>query len=76
MAVAVLVRLAASAQLRITSFDSSGELSWTNSIYRGLYGVEAASTPVGPWNLLGTVGCVVELGQLTMPTIIVRLGPG
>ena len=46
---------AALAQLHITSFDSNGELSWTNAIYRGLYGVESAIAPAGPWNLISTV---------------------
>ncbi len=52
---ALFVAGVAFAQLRITSFNSDGELTWTNSIYRGLYGVESASTPVGPWNLFGAV---------------------
>ena len=58
VAVAVLVGAAALAQLRITSLDSSGGLTWTNSLLRGLYGVESANTPAGPWNLLGTVADV------------------
>lgn len=55
---AVLVGVAAWAQLRITSFNSSGELTWTNSISRGFYSVEWASSLAGPWNPLATVADV------------------
>jgi hypothetical protein len=52
---AVLVGAVAVAQLQITSFNSTGELSWTNSISRGFYNIESASSPAGPWNPLATV---------------------
>jgi len=43
------------AQLRITSFNSGGELVWTNSVARGVYGVEGANSHAGPWTPLTTV---------------------
>ena len=52
---AALGAVAALAQLRITSFDSSGELTWTNPIQRGLYSVESGSTLAGPWSPLVSV---------------------
>jgi hypothetical protein len=55
VAAAVLVGAAALAELRITSFNSSGELTWTNSIWRGIYNVDWADSPVGPWKPLVTV---------------------
>ena len=54
----LLVAAVASAQPRITSFNSGGELAWTNSFARGLYSVETRSVPSGPWN---TIGSVVDL---------------
>ena len=48
--VAVLIGAAASAQLRITSFTSTGELTWTNSPRVGAYRVQWADSPAGPWN--------------------------
>ncbi len=51
----VLVKALALAQLRITSLNSSGDLTWTNSIYRGLYSVESGGTPSGPWASFGSV---------------------
>lgn len=42
-------------QLRITSFNAGGELTWTNSTYRGFYNVESSAFPHGPWSFLSTV---------------------
>ena len=55
VAAGVLVTRAASGQLHVTSFSSCGELAWTNFIYRGLYSVEAGTTPSGPWTSFGSV---------------------
>ncbi len=49
LAVVVLVGAAAWGQLRITSFQSDGELAWTNFARVGAYKVEWAVSPVGPW---------------------------
>lgn len=46
---AVLVGATALAQLRITAFNSSGELTWTNSARVGAYYLEWADSPSGPW---------------------------
>jgi hypothetical protein len=51
---AVLVGAAALAQLRITSFNSSGELTWTNFARVGAYRVEWANSPTGLWNAFST----------------------
>jgi len=51
---AVLAGAAALAQPRITSFNSSGELTWTNSARVGAYRVEWANSPAGRWNAFGT----------------------
>jgi len=51
---AVLVGTAvARDQLSITSFNSSGELTWTNSAWVGAYRVEWANSPTGLWNAFG-----------------------
>ena len=53
---AVLVGTAvARAQLSITSFNSSGELTWTNSAWVGAYSVEWANSPTGLWNAFGAL---------------------
>lgn len=46
---AMLVGAVAWAQLRITSFNSAGELTWTNSAIYGVYRIERAVSPAGPW---------------------------
>jgi hypothetical protein len=51
---AVLVGAAALAQLRITSFNSGGELTWTNSARVGAYSLQWADSPAGPWKRLDT----------------------
>src|SRR6266496_2081374 len=43
----------ARAQLRITSFNSSGELTWTNFTQVGAYRVEWANSPTGLWHAFG-----------------------
>ena len=55
VAAAVLAGAAALAQLRITSFNSSGELTWTNFTQVGAYRVEWAKSPTGLWNAFGTL---------------------
>ena len=52
---AVLAGAAALAQPRITFFNSSGELTWTNSARVGAYRVEWANSPAGLWNAFGTL---------------------
>jgi len=53
---AVLVGTAdARAQLSITAFNSSGELTWTNSAWVGAYRVEWANSPTGLWNTFGAL---------------------
>jgi hypothetical protein len=47
---AVLVESVVRAQLRITSFNSGGQLAWTNSAKVGAYHVEWANSLLGPWN--------------------------
>lgn len=42
-------------QLRITSFNSSGELTWTNFAQVGAYRVTWANSPTGPWNAFDTL---------------------
>lgn len=54
VAAAVLVGAAALAQLRITSFNSSGGLTWTNFARVGAYRVEWANSPTGLWNAFST----------------------
>ena len=54
MAAAVLIGAAALAQLRITSFNSSGELTWTNFARVAAYRVEWANSPTGLWNVFGS----------------------
>ncbi len=51
----MLVGAAALAQLRITSFNTSGELTWTNSARVGAYRVAWANSPAGPWNTFDTL---------------------
>ena len=50
----MLVGAVALAQLRITSFKPSGELTWTNFARVGAYRVEWANSPTGSWNSFGT----------------------
>lgn len=52
---AMLVGAVALAQLHITSFDPSGEFTWTNSFPRGFYSVEEAESLSGAWNSVATV---------------------
>src|SRR5690349_25147020 len=49
-AVGFLAMAAAVAQLRITSFNSNGELTWINFASRGTYHVEWANSLTGHWN--------------------------
>jgi len=49
LAAALLIACAAWAQLRVTSFKSNGDLTWTNSAMVGLYKVEWANAASGPW---------------------------
>ena len=55
MATVLLAGAVAWAQLHITSFNSSGELTWTHPIDRGLYCVESTDSPSGPWNFYTSV---------------------
>jgi len=48
-AAVVLVGAVAWGQLRITSFNSDGELTWTNAAHVGAYRVEWANSPTGLW---------------------------
>src|SRR5713226_1977449 len=41
---------AALAQFGITSFNSSGKLTWTNSVSNATYRVQWASSPTGSWH--------------------------
>jgi len=50
-----LVGLGAVAQLRITSFNSSGSITWTNFARVGAYRVAWANSPAGPWNAFDTL---------------------
>ena len=43
------------AQLRITSLNSQGDLTWMHPIYRGAYSIEAASSPTGSWSTISSV---------------------
>jgi hypothetical protein len=52
---AALGRAVGLAQLRITSFKPTGQLTWTNHIYRAFYSVESAPSPAGPWRPFTTV---------------------
>jgi hypothetical protein len=51
----LLVGAIAQGQVRITSLNSNGTLVWTNSVARGVYGVEGANSPTGPWTSLTSV---------------------
>lgn len=48
-ATALGAAVAACAQLAITSFEKSGDLTWTNSVSNATYRVEWASSVTGPW---------------------------
>jgi hypothetical protein len=54
-AVAVLCVAATWPQLRITSFSSGGDLTWTNSAALGAYRVEWAESPTGQWKSFDTL---------------------
>ena len=54
VAATVLAGVVALAQLRITSFKPSGEITWTNSPYVGAYSVVWAGSPAGPWKPFDT----------------------
>src|SRR6266496_4691543 len=68
VAAAVLVGAVAPAQLRITSFTSNGELTWTNAAKVGGYRLEWASSPNGSWNPATT-----NLAQTNRVTVQVPL---
>jgi hypothetical protein len=46
----VLAVAAVAAELVITSFDHTGNLTWTNIFSNAAYRVEWASSVTGPWN--------------------------
>lgn len=53
-AAASLAGVAAVAQLRITHFNSSGDLTWTNFANQGAYRVEWADSLDGRWRQFDT----------------------
>jgi hypothetical protein len=79
-----LVAAVAVGQLRITSLNSSGELTWTNSARVGAYRVEWANLPAGPWNPFATLtnlnslwaetNCVTAQLPVSNPPAFYRVG--
>ena len=65
VAAAVLFVAVAWSQLRITSFDPGGNLTWTNSAKAGAYRVEWANSPTGQWRSFDTQANLNSVWVLT-----------